>query len=297
MKKIIVIVLVVIVLGILIFVLKSCSLINRDDTLQFASLLRYKTNSINDKNFEKILRKTDFNKYINKVDKTLNDEQECLIIYYSNNINSKNERQNFNNKKYNMMEKEAVLLFSLINDLEKIIFIDNNQIQTKAPIEDESTIKSFPNEYNREEINYKYNQDVRNYIDSPGDFLRYNIDTDIEYITLHIYTDEIIEDMSHNYEYKIEKKIIDNEDEIKTIKNFIETQNFEIPEYYTESTVDIVMDFNNGYVIKMFSGDDRMASIQRGKWNENSGKEVIKLLPVGLKEYIVKLISEKGDFS
>lgn len=254
----------------------------------FKQLIQYKTDSINDvKNLEKILNKTELGSYIVKTEKSVYNGKEQLNIYYDCiDENAVREYWINANKKY-IMEKNSVILFSLINNLEKIVYrfsVSDEKLKNLSHIS-----KDIIMEYDRETINLQYNQDVRNYVSNPSEFLKYNIDLNTNKITIY--------KVKYTMENKEYDKFEIKPEEIRKIKEFIENENFGINVEQIEGMIDILIDFHNGYSIGVYANSDIGIIIKENAEdiinnNNNSNEIVYKTLPRGLMEYINLLVKK-----
>ncbi|MCL2860724.1 MAG: hypothetical protein FWF46_09365, partial [Oscillospiraceae bacterium] len=226
----------------------------------FKSLIQYKTNSINDTvNLDKILENTELSKYITKTEKGVEDGKEHLIIYYKGYENDKIGW--FYNHENFIIEKNAVVLFALINNLEKITYFD---LDTVGP----NPSEDVGGNYNRETINAYYNQDVRNYINKPNEFLKYNINTNISHIT--IYVNEYI-----NNSMQTKKIEVNDNQKTEQISDLIKSQNFGIADNLILGWTNIYVDLNNGYIIGLYDSSDSL-SANLGIIVKGNGKEIFE---------------------
>jgi len=277
-----VIVFIILVLGVFItFKIFTKDKYTSADAAYFASLIQYKTDSINDsENLNKILENTELNKYITKTEKSVDNGKEHLTVYYKGYENDKIGW--FYNHENSIVETNAVVLFALINNLEKLTYFDLDTSKEYAFME-----------YDRETMNSYYNQDVRNYINNPNEFLRYNIDTNISNITIYIneYTSDSMQTR------KIE---VNDSKKIEEIADLIKQQNFGIPDMLTDCMINTWIDLNNGYMIGVYCSDTN----NLGAVVKANGKDVFegdgsvdntmiinKTLPSGFKDYIMNIIS------
>lgn len=187
--------------------------------------------------------------------------------------------------------KNSVILFSLIGKLDRVTYIFNvsdNKLVEKYKYLSEKNFKEF----DRESIDLKYNQDVRNYMDYPSEFLNYNIDTDFTNITIYKLEYD-------GYATNLREIEVEEENKLADIKKIIDTYNFNISDYTTDGTIEILIDFNNGYVIGIYPGSIEEGLIFKGTVEEYLDKEntvklyVPKVLPEGLKQYVFDIISEE----
>lgn len=279
-----VIVFVILVIGVFI----SFKIFTKDkytsaDAVYFANLIQYKTDSINDsEKLNKILENTELGQYIVKTEKSSDGGKEHLTIYYKGWVQNDDERHWFYNHENSIVETNAVVLFALINNLEKLTYFDLDTSKEYASME-----------YDRETINLFYNQDVRNYINNPNEFLKYNIDTNISNITIYIneYTSDSIQTR------KIE---VNDNKKIGEIADLIKQQNFGIPDMLTLCSINTWIDLNNGYMIGVYCSDaNNLGAIVKA-----NGKDVFegdgsidntmiidKTLPNGFKDYIMNIIN------
>lgn len=252
----------------------------------FENLIQYKSKSIDD-NIDNILRNTELSKYISRIDKNSETGNEQLTIYYDCTIEDEVKEYWRNVNRKSIIEKNSVILFSLIERLDRIKYefnISDKKLVENYPYLSERTIK----EYDRDSINLRYNQDVRNYINNPKEFLNYNIDIDTTEMTIyHI----------NYYNNQIEKiEITDNEKKEK-IKEIIKNQNFEIEDSPIDGMIETILDLHNGYIIAIYNENSDNGEIFKGnieeylKKEDNEKKTIHKILPKGLKEYIYGIIN------
>lgn len=255
----------------------------------FEKLVQFKTNSINDNaKVDSILENLELSKYITKVEKKSTDENEKLIIYY--NCNSEKDVKNYwtNVEKNSIIEKNSVILFSLITNLNIISYnfsgINPEIISNYPYVNGDNREKNI--ECTREELNNKYNQDVRNFNSNPKDFLKYNIDMNFTEVTLY--------EVSHlSDNVKTKEVTISNKEQVERIKTIINDLNFGILDYPTDGMYSLLLDLNNGYVIGLYDGNTTQGFIFKGTVEEllsNKGKyslnTVPKTIPIELKQYI-----------
>lgn len=304
MKKKIVIACCIIAL-IVAIVLVTVYKINNHKTLEFRDLIKFKTESImNEKQLSKILDNLEMGQYIINTEKESLDGKENLRIYFD--CTDENEILNYYRTyhKISPVEKNAVILFALVNNLDELTMnftVSNIQFAKEhhmAIIEDK--FDSTEITYTREMIEKNYNQDVRNFVDNPDEFMNYNIDLNVENITIYY------KDYS-NPENSNEIKVINvNEREkVEKIVQYFKEQKIETLDYgYNESMIHAWVDFNNGFIIEIFYGNDNYGAIIKGNGKEIFSSEnpsiylnsnrVYKKLPQGLTEYAEKCIEEKS---
>lgn len=252
----------------------------------FENLIQYKSESVND-NIDNILRNTELSKYISRIDKNSENGNEQLTIYYDCTVETEVQEYWRNANEKSILEKNSVILFSLIEKLEKIRYefnVSNKDLIEKYPYLSEGIIK----EYDRASINLRYNQDVRNYINNPEEFLNYNIDVNTTEMTIyHI----------DYYNDKTEKiEITDNEKQEK-IKEIIKNQKFEIEDRSIDGMIETILDLHNGYIIAIYNENSDNGEIFEGNIEEYLNREgsekkaVHKILPRDLIEYVYDIIN------
>ena len=185
-------------------------------------------------------------------------------------------------------------MFSLIENLEEVSYIFNiSNIdfakEHHLPVRDNKFVVSTY-DHTRDDINKRYNQDVRNFAKNPETFLQYNIDLNTDNMTLYYY-----DPFLGIYEY--DKLEITNEEDITNILNYIKTQNFGLVEGHYDGMCTNWLDLNNGYIIGVFGGDyENYGAIIKGNGedifiNENRDYEIVyKTLPIELVEYVENII-------
>ena len=295
MKKVRIFLLIILIITLLIIL--CAYLYKTSGKKNFEDLIQYKTSSVSDeKNLNKILRNLEFADFIIRVEKQFNDNKEQLYIYYDCTDENEIRQYNIDFHKMSLIEKNAVKLFALIDNLEQITF--NFTISNMDYVR-EHHMASFDNKfddtkyvYTRERIEKNYNQDVRNYIREPDEFMNYNIDLDIEKITIYC-RDEI----DYNAYNAIE---IEDINVINNISENIKNKNFGVPDDGYNGMCNTWVDLNNGYIIGVYGeGYDGYCAIAKGNGkdifklkNTNMDQIVHKQLPEGLEKYIENLIKE-----
>lgn len=264
----------------------------------FQNLIKYKTNSIsNEKNLTKILTKIEFNNYIINTKKETIEGKECLTVFFDCSDENKIMDYYRNYHKISLVEKNAVILFALINNLDEITFnfsISNIEFAKEhhLPILN-GKFESTEYKYTREIIEKHYNQDVRNYIEKPNEFMNYNIDLNVNNITIYY--------REYSNLDEINSINVNEKEKIETIVQYIEKQNFGVPDGGYDGICNIWLDLNNGFIIELYGdGYDNYGSIIKGNGKETfaSGNpnadimsdSVYKLLPEGLTEYVEQII-------
>lgn len=285
MKKVFVISIVILIIIILVFWYILCNKKEEIEKYNFKELIQYRTDSINDtKKLDKILDNTELSQYIVKKEKIIDNGKEQLIIYYDCTDEDKVKEFWQDAQKNDIMEENSVILFSLIDNLEKVQYkfsVSNKELTNRWSYLSKEIIK----EYDRETINFRYNQDVRNYINNPDKFLQYNMDLNINQITIY----------KINYTMESSKIEINDEEKINKIKEFIEQQNFGVNYEPNDGMIDTIIDFHNGYVIEIYANSDN-AIIIKGSAKDiinnynNSNNGIYKTLPKGMKEYLNSLV-------
>lgn len=263
--------------------------------MSFSDLTKHKTNSINDtNNLNIILENLNFADNIVNVEKKVDDGKETLIIHYDCTNEEKILEYYRNYHKLFLTEKNSVILFSLIENLEEVSYIFNiSNIdfakEHHLPVRDNKFVVSTY-DHTRDDINKRYNQDVRNFAKNPETFLQYNIDLNTDNMTLYYY-----DPFLGIYEY--DKLEITNEEDITNILNYIKTQNFGLVEGHYDGMCTNWLDLNNGYIIGVFGGDyENYGAIIKGNGedifiNENRDYEIVyKTLPIELVEYVENII-------
>ena len=268
----------------------------------FADLIKYKTSSISDNNtLNKILDNLEFEDFMIRVEKQINDNNEQLYIYYDCTDEDNIRQYNIDFHKRSLIEKNAVILFALINNLEQITFnftISNmNYVREHHMAIIDNKFDDTEYVYTREMIQKNYNQDVRNYIENPDKFMNYNIDLNIKKITIYC-RDEVDFDVYNTIEIK-DIEVINN------ISKYIGNNNFGIPDGAYNGICNTWVDLNNGYIIGVFgSGYNGYGAIVKGNGkdifelkNTNMTHVLYKQLPEGLAEYVENLIKQfrSGD--
>lgn len=253
----------------------------------FGKLIQYKVDSISeDNNIDKILKNTELSEYISRVDKGSKNGKEQLIIYYDCTIEADVKEYWRNSLKNSVTEKNSVILFSLIEKLDNVTYI--------FKVSDKELIEEYPylsekntKEYNREGINLRYNQDVRNFAKNPDEFLKYNMNLNTNQITIYK-----MNYLSENFKYD---KFEIREEQVNIIKDFIKKQNFGIDYEPIEGMIDIMVDFHNGYIIEIYANSNN-AIISKGNAEDiinnvsDSNEHAYKTIPNGLIEYVNSLI-------
>lgn len=123
LKRILFFLVIIVAICILIYIISQNLLKSKSNikAKSFEELVQFKTNSINDNaKVDSILENLELSKYITKVEKKSADEK--LIIYY--NCNSEKDVKNYwtNVEKNSIIEKNSVILFSLITNLNIISY-------------------------------------------------------------------------------------------------------------------------------------------------------------------------------
>ncbi len=263
--------------------------------MSFSDLTKHKTNSINDtNNLNIILENLNFADNIVNVEKKVDDGKETLIIHCDCTNEEKILEYYRNYHKLSLTEKNSVILFSLIENLEEVSYIFNiSNIdfakEHHLPVRDNKFVVSTY-DHTRDDINKRYNQDVRNFAKNPETFLQYNIDLNTDNMTLYYY-----DPFLGIYEY--DKLEITNEEDITNILNYIKTQNFGSVDGHYDGMCTNWLDLNNGYIIGVFGGDyGNYGAIIKGDGedifiNENRDYEIVyKTLPIELVEYVENII-------
>ncbi len=292
LKRILFFLVIIVAICILIYIISQNLLKSKSNikAKSFEELVQFKTNSINDNaKVDSILENLELSKYITKVEKKSADEK--LIIYY--NCNSEKDVKNYwtNVEKNSIIEKNSVILFSLITNLNIISYNFsgiNPEIISNYPYVNGNNREEII-ECTREEINNKYNQDVRNFNSNPKDFLKYNINMNFTEVTLY--------EVSHLSDNAKTKEVtISNKEQVERIKTIINDQNFGILDYPTDGMCSLLLDLNNGYVIGLYDGNTTQGFIFKGTVEELlSNKEkyslntVSKTIPIELKQYIQEI--------
>lgn len=274
----------------------------QNDDNYFEKLVQYKAESIKDKEkLNALLRNLELGEYIVDIKEELLGEDESLTIYYDC-TNDAHVREYFRDfQKQSNLQKNSVTLFALINNLQKVTYnfnISDTELAEKYHLGVLTTTNKFLERsysFTREQINRYYNQDVRNYVENPYEFMKYNIDLDVSNITIY----------KLNYEpdgKKLNKIDINETLDIKNIIQYIKTENFGIPDSFLNSYCTTWIDLNNGYIIE-FYGTDEYGGIVKG-----NGKNIFtngeinysemqhcgyKTLPNGFTEYIEEIIANK----
>lgn len=293
-KFILIIILIVIAIVMAICYLKNFNKTTEENFTEnesFKKIIQYRTESVNDDtNIDNILKNIEFGKYISRVEKDLDGGKEQLTIYYDCTVEAEVKEYWKNANKNSIIEKNSVILFSLIDKLDRVRYIfsvsDNELVENYQYLSEKIT-----KEYDRESINLKYNQDVRNYTSNPSEFLNYSIDTELTHITIY----KLEYDSG---DLKLKKIEIDNEKQVNDIKKIIDNQNFGIQDYATDGMIEILIDLNNGYIMGLYAGDSNDGIIFKGTIEEYLNEEnilkktVSKILPTGLKQYINDIITD-----
>ena len=299
MKKRIVIVSCIIVL-IIIGVLFALYKINNHKTLEFKDLIKFKTESVmNEKQLSKILDNLELGQYIINTEKESIDGKDKLTVYFD--CTDENEIMNYYRTyhKLSPIEKNAVTLFALVNKLDEITMnftVSNIQFAKEhhlGVIEDKYYATEYT--YTREMIEEHYNQDVRNYIENPEEFMKYNIDLNVNEATIYYRDYNNPEKFNEINVINIQEKNV-----INNIVNYIKEQNFNVPDGGYDGICNIWLDLNDGYIIGVYGeGYNNYGEIIKGNGKEIFESEkleipnyVYKNLPEGLSEYIEKYIAE-----
>ena len=281
---------VLIVMAIIVIYYLNCFDKDREENFtegkSFEKLTQYKTESVSDNlNIDNILNNIELSQYISKVEKKSEFGKEQLTIYYDCTIEAEVKEYWKNANKNSVTEENSVILFSLIDKLDRIKYqfsVSNEELKKRFPYLSEDITR----EYDREEINLMYNQDVRNFANNPDEFLKYNMDLNTNQITIYK-MDYFSEDSKYD---KFELR----EEEVNKIKEFIEEQNFGIDYEPIEGMIDIIIDFHNDYVIEIYA-DSNNAIISKANIEDiinnvnNSTEQVCKTIPSELREYVNSL--------
>lgn len=292
MKKVIVIILVILV-SVGVVYIASKRIFNTDRVKDFKELVKYQTNSVNDdKKVSKILQNLELDNYSVKVEKATNNTGETITIYYDCTDEEKVTEYYRNFHNYLLLEKNATILFALINNLNEVKYIFEI---SNIELANSHHLDTQPKEYiyTRENIERCYNRNVREYVDNPNDFMKYNIDLNIKNATIY-YTDYY----SENIEIK---KLELNQEEINKIIEFIKKDNFSVAANGgIDGMTRIWLDLNNGYIIGIYDGETELGEIIKGNGKDIFEGEkiakynsVLKTLPKGLPEYVKQIINNK----
>lgn len=268
-----------------------------ENAQKFYGLIKYKTQNIYDSKVDKLLKKINWGDYIIDIRKDTINGKEQLTVYYDCTNEDEILEYYRNINKNTLVEENSLILFTLVNDLDKLIMnfnISNTNFVIEHHLQNLNN-KFDQKEYSftREQMEKNYNRDVREYIKKPQEFMQYNIDLNVEKITLY-YIDDLFKFHSINLEDK---------DTVSTILHYIETQNFKIIDSGYLGMAHAWVDLNNGYIIGIYGNDyDNFGDIIQGKGDEIFNSEnpflylnlnsIHKLLPDGLTEYVEKIISE-----
>lgn len=264
----------------------------------FRNLIKYKSDSIyNENKLKKILSKIEFDNYLINIKKEKKGSEEHITLFYD--CSDEDEILNYyrNYHKISIVEKNAVILFSLINNLNEITFnfnVSNIEFAKEhhLPIlNDKFDLTKYT--YTREDIEKLYNQDVRNYITKPNTFMDYNIDLNVDSLTIYYRQD------SNNDNYNIIH--LSEQNKIETIVRFIKEHNFDVPDGGYNGVCNIWLDLNNGFIIGIYghsynnygciiNGISKEVFTNGNINFEDSLNIVYKLLPIGLTEYIENII-------
>lgn len=315
MKKIIIFVL--ILLSILAIVYISLSFgdkkeqisnqdIIEEEKINFEGLIKYKIESVNnEENLNEILKNIEFGKYLVNIEKTFEGEKEYITICYDC-VDEENVKQYFKDcHDLNLLEKNNVILFALVDKLEKVSYkftISDLELADKyslATRSDGSLVIGYPT-ITRENIECYYNQDVRNYVENPTEFLKYEIDLNTDDIT--IYNLEISSEGNNVTSIEIKDR-----EQINSIIKYIENENFGVNTGGLNSICTTWVDLNNGYIIGLLG---TFESQDYGIIIKGNGKEIFedafvnteemssrayKTLPKGLTEYIEEIIGNSTN--
>lgn len=306
MKKVIIFIVVILITTVGIYVAyndikkdEDTSTKSLDEDNYFEQLIQYKVESINDEeNLDELLKKLELGEYLIDIKKEFDGEKEYIALYYdcTDEEHVLEYFRNFQNQ--SILQKNSVSLFALINKLEKVTYnfdISDTILADKYHLGVLPTTNKFlerSSSFTRDQIEKNYNQDVRNYVENPEQFMKYDIDLNVSDITIYMVEGSEIKTIEIN-----DKADVDN------IVQYIKTQNFGIPDSWLNSFCQDWIDLNNGYIIE-FYGTDEYGGIIKG-----DGKEVFangqvnykkmdhcgyKTLPKGLTEYIEKIIEAEG---
>lgn len=312
MKKIVIFVLIVLIIGAAAYVAynnlnKDENISNQDivaaDNNYFEELIQYKAESINnEENLNKIVKNIEFGEYLVNIEKTFEGEKEYITINYDCTDEEKVKQYFKECQDFKLLEKNNVILFALVDKLEKISYkftisdlelVDKYSLPTRS---DGSLVIGYP-ALTRENIECYYNQDVRNYVENPTEFLKYKIDLNTDNVT--IYKLEI-----NSEENNVTTIDIKDRKQINNIIKYIENENFGVNIGGLNSICTTWVDLNNGYIIGLlgtFQSQD-YGIIIKGNGQEifkdeeafvkakEMSSRVYKILPKGLTEYIEEVI-------
>lgn len=262
------------------------------------NLMQYKMDSIKDTNaLNKLLNTLELGEYLVDIEVT-DKEHEGITIYYdcTEEENVLNYYKNFN--RLSILQKNSVTLFALINKLDKVSYnfnISDAEIAKKYHLGVSSDTNKFQEKnysYTRKEIEQYYNQDVRRYVEDKSEFMKYNIDLNTNNITIYL--------LDYNLkEYNILEITLNDKYHIENIIQYIDKENFSVPDAHLNGICKIWMDLNNGFIIGVY-GVDNYGVIIRGDGKdifadgENKLSQisnyVYKILPNGLEDYIEDII-------
>lgn len=260
---------------------------------EFKELVQYQANSIeNEEKINEILRRLEFTDYNIKTEKEFNVDGETLVIYYDCIDEEKILDYYCNFHKTSLLEENSIVLFALINNLNEVRYVFE---VSDIELANRHHLSTLPTEYiyTREIIEKHYNQDVRDYIEKPNEFMNYNIDLNVSNITIYY------KEYSNLDEINVIN--VNEKEKIETIVQYIEKQNFGVPDGGYNGVCNIWLDLNNGFIIGVYGeGYDNYGSIIKGNGKEIFASEnpdayimsnsVHKLLPEGLTEYVEQII-------
>lgn len=277
----------------------------QNDDNYFGQLIQYKVESVKDEeNLNELLKKLELGEYLIDIKEEFDGEKEYITLYYDC-VDENKVKQYFKDcNKVNTLEKNNVILFALIDKLEKISYkftISDLELASRYSLptqSDGSLIIGYPT-ITRENIEIRYNQDVRNYAENPSEFMQYAIELNVSNITIYMI----------DYESK-EKEVntieISDRTRINNITQYIKDQNFGVDTGSLNSICKTWVDLNNGYIIGLvgnFESQD-YGIIIKGSGNEifedavvnpnETSSYVYKTLPTGLSEYIKDIIEAAG---
>lgn len=264
-----------------------------NNKINFQKLIQYQTNSIADeKKTSKIFQTLEFVDYHIETTKEFYADGERLILYYDCVDEEKIKNYYRNSHNISLLERDSTVLFSLINNLKEIKFVFK---MSNVELSNSHHLSTLPTEYTytREIIEEHYNQDVRNYIENPNIFMNYNIDLNISDITVYY--------REYSNLNEINSINVNEKEKVETIVQYIEKQNFGVPNEGYNGVCNIWIDLNNGFIIGVYGENyDNYGCIIKGNGKEIFASEnpntyilsnsVYKLLPEGLTEYIEQII-------
>lgn len=309
MKKIVIFILVVLITAVEVYVIynnrekneessnEKVSFLEEDNN--FEELIQYKAESINeDENLNELTRKLELGEYLINIEKEFDGEKEYITLYYDC-TDEEHVLEYFRNLlKQSILQKNSVSLFALINKLEKVSYdfnISDSELADKyhlGVVPPDYKFVKRTSSFTREQIEENYNQDVRNYVENPEQFMKYDIDLNIKKITIYRVEGSELKTIEVN-----------NKSYVDSIVQCIKTQNFGVPDSFLNSYCQEWIDLNNGYIIEFYNTDEYGGIIK------GNGKEVFangqvnykkmnhcgyKTLPKGLTKYIEDIIEKEG---